>query len=284
MKPAWLKQTINATSTGKLVRDTTKFLNLHTICIEAKCPNRNFCFNRGSLTFLLMGDVCTRNCSFCSVKKGAPEPVDPGEAERIAEACKRIGLRYIVLTSVTRDDLPDGGASHFASVARAVKNAIPDIKIEVLVPDFMGNHRLADIVLDSPIDIFGHNLETVPRLYPFLRNKASYSRSLELLYYASKRGAVTKTGIMVGCGETKEEVFSLIDDIKMAGVKYITIGQYLQPSEKQLPVQRFVSPSEFEEFARYARKQGINAFSHPLARSSFLADLYEHNEILEYGK
>ncbi|MGB9562095.1 MAG: lipoyl synthase, partial [bacterium] len=224
MKPYWFSQKIQATPFGNLVRKTVESLSIRTICTEAKCPNRNFCFSRRSLTFLILGETCTRNCFFCSVKKGKPEEVDPSEPKRIAEACKTIGLKHIVITSVTRDDLPDGGANHFANVVRAIRDVLPDASIEVLVPDFMGRNELIDIVLFSPINIFGHNIETVPRLYKKIRPKADYARSMSVLSYAAQKGFRTKTAIMVGCGETKEEVFSVIREVSEAGIKYIVIG------------------------------------------------------------
>lgn len=274
MKPAWLKQNIDSTEFGKIVRNTINRFGIHTICTEARCPNRNFCFNKRSLTILILGDICTRGCFFCSVKKGKPDKPDSTEPHRVAEACKAIGIKHIVITSVTRDDLPDGGAGHFAEVVRAIKSLCDDIVVEVLVPDFMGRHELIDIVLSSGVDIFGHNIETVPRLYKKIRPNADYDRSLDILAYVSGKGFVTKTGIMVGCGETDDEVFSVICDVASVGVNYIVIGQYLQPSSDQIPVERFVTPEQFHQYADYARKLGLIPFSFPLARSSFMSESY----------
>ncbi len=248
---------------------------LHSICVEACCPNREICFQRGNITFLILGNICTRNCRFCAVKKGRPREVDPGEPERIAKAVAELNPRHIVITSVTRDDLPDGGAYHFAEVSRRIKERLPHIILELLVPDFQGNPESFEILFEAPFTIFGHNLETVPRLYPLLRPMANYDRSLKVLIEGVKRGICTKTGIMVGCGERVEEVEELLKDVAEIGVSIVTIGQYLQPSKRAIPTYEYIPSSLFEHYATFGQALGLRVFSAPLVRSSFIADLTE---------
>ena len=277
-KPAWLRQHLVATAELGGVRRTLEELGLHTVCTEAKCPNRNRCFASGQATFLIMGDVCTRNCRFCAIKSGKPEPLDPTEPQRVAQAARKLNLRYVVVTSVTRDDLPDGGAEHFAETIRAIRREVPTARVEVLTPDFGGDKDALDVVFAAGPDVFNHNVETVPRLYPAVRPQADYRRSLEVLSYAKKQGMLTKSGFMVGLGETKDEVFALLKDLRNAGVDIITIGQYLQPSPGHIAVDRFVPPAEFEEYSRFGEEElgFAKVFAGPLVRSSFMAqDIWE---------
>ncbi|MCD6532366.1 lipoyl synthase [bacterium] len=277
-KPQWLRQHLVATAELGGVRRTLEKLGLYTVCTEAKCPNRNRCFASGQATFLIMGDACTRNCRFCAIKSGKPEPLDPTEPQRVAQAARELNLRYVVVTSVTRDDLPDGGAEHFAETIRAIRREVPTARVEVLTPDFGGDKDALDVVFAAAPDVFNHNVETVPRLYPQVRPQADYRRSLEVLSYAKKQGMLTKSGFMVGLGETKDEVFALLKDLRDAGVDIITIGQYLQPSPGHIAVDRFVPPAEFEEYSRFGEEElgFAKVFAGPLVRSSFMAqDIWE---------
>lgn len=265
-------------------------LELETVCRQARCPNQPECFARGTATFLILGPRCTRRCGFCAVPKGmgpqtqaaafegpSPAPPRPDEPAAVAEAAARLGLRHVVITSVTRDDLPDGGAAHFAAAIRAVRAALPQAAVEVLTPDFQG--RLADLetVLAARPDVFNHNIETVPRLYPAVRPRADYRRSLDLLSYARRtsnwgRTGWAKSGLMVGLGETDDEVVAALVDLRGAGCDIVTIGQYLAPAGG-LPVARYVRPAQFEAWAAYARQMGFAAAaSGPLVRSSYQAE------------
>ncbi len=247
-------------------------LHLHTVCESALCPNLGECFERGTATFLILGEVCTRDCGFCGVKGGRPLPPDPEEPDRVAQAVARLGLGHVVLTSVTRDDLPDGGASHYAKVMQAIRRRAPQAKIEVLVPDFKGVREQVDRVLEQSPDVFNHNLETVPRLYPAVRPQADYERSLRVLSWAASRGdAVVKTGLMVGLGEAPEEVFAVLKDAVRAGVSVVTIGQYLRPSVQHLPVVEYISPRVFADYARHGRRLGLSVYAAPFVRSSYRA-------------
>ncbi len=255
-------------------------LELHTVCESAKCPNRMECFSRRTATFMLLGDVCTRNCAFCGVAKGAPEAPDAGEPERVAEAASRLGLEHVVMTSVTRDDLEDGGAAHFAAAVRTVKKLLPGATVEVLTPDFRGDLDALRAVLASGPDVFNHNLETVEGLYDRVRPGADYRRSLRLLGEAKREapGVSTKSGIMVGLGESREQLRALFRDLAETGCDMLTIGQYLRPSRAQLKVERFLSPQEFEELAEEAESAGLpRVASAPLARSSYRAGELLHN-------
>ncbi len=247
-------------------------LGLHTVCQEARCPNVGECFSGGTATFLLLGDVCTRNCRFCAIKKGRPLPPDEGEPEKVALVAKRLGLSHAVVTSVTRDDLPDGGASHFASTIRSIRELNPGISVEVLVPDFGGRFSSLMKVLEVGPDVFNHNLETVPRLYPLVRPGASYRRSLELLQLAKKEGSITKSGLMVGLGETQEEMIAVMDDLRERGVDILTLGQYLRPSRSQLEVKEYLPPEDFATYKEEALNLGFKwVSSGPFVRSSYQA-------------
>ena len=248
-------------------------LALHTVCEGARCPNRAACWHEGAAAFLVLGNACTRDCRFCAIGHDAhPPPPDPDEPERLAEAAAAMGLRHVVATSVTRDDLPDGGAAHFAAVVRALRARLPGAAVEVLVPDFQGKPESIDAVLAERPDVFNHNLETVERLQPIVRPQADYRRSLEVLRRAAAGGARTKSGLMLGMGETAGEVRAALADLRAAGVALLTLGQYLAPSAAHHPVDRFAPPDEFESWRREALDMGFSAcFSAPEARSSYHA-------------
>lgn len=273
-KPPWLKRRLSLGPAFSSVVSHLRETRLHTVCEEALCPNRAECFSAGTATFLIMGDVCTRNCGFCAVAHGRPDPLDPDEPARVAEAAHRMGLKYVVITSVTRDDLPDGGASHFARAITEVKKAIPGAKVEVLVPDFGGSRSSLEVVLEAGPDVLNHNVETVPRLYPIVRPRADYSRSLELLAKVKEISpqVATKSGLMLGLGEDEGEVEGVLEDLVAAGCRILTLGQYLRPSKAHLPVARYVSPEEFEEWRKKALEMGFQKVaSGPLVRSSYQA-------------
>jgi lipoic acid synthetase len=272
-KPAWLSRKIDFASMSE-TQSKLSGLNLHTVCVQARCPNISECFGRGTATFLILGNLCTRACSFCNVGKGRPGAVDGTEPARVAEAVKKLGIKYAVITSVTRDDLPDGGASVFAGVIRAVKATADGMKVEVLVPDFMGNEAAIDAVLAAKPDVFAHNIETVPSLYN-IRKGADYARSLAVLKYASSKGALVKSAVMLGLGESKEEVLASFSDLSRAGCSFLSIGQYLQPDASHHPVAEYATPETFAYYKEEAEKMG---FSHvesgPYVRSSYMADKY----------
>jgi lipoyl synthase len=254
----------------RLVRD----LDLHTVCEEAACPNLGECWSHGTATFMLLGDVCTRNCGFCAVAHGRPAALDPEEPERVGRAIAELKLQHVVVTSVDRDDLADGGAEHFAATARAIRRHLPACSIEFLVPDFKGRRASVETVVDSPIDILNHNTETVPRLYKEARAGARYERSLELLRWAKERrpGVITKTGVMLGLGEERDEVLAVLADLVAVGCDILTLGQYLQPSREHLPVRRYVHPDEFVELRQRALELGFrHVEAGPLVRSSYHA-------------
>ena len=234
-------------------------LHLHTICESALCPNQGECFSKRTATFLILGDVCTRNCTFCAVKKGFPLPVDEDEPANLAEAVKQMGLRHVVITSVTRDDLPDGGATHFAKVVTGLKERIREITVEVLIPDFQGSPEAMQMVVDAHPDVINHNMETIYRLYPEVRPLADYRRSLGLFRKIKEFDPriITKSGFMVGLGETQEELLEAMKDLRQAGCDLLTIGQYLQPSPQHHPVVQYIHPDEFEEYARLGKGDGI---------------------------
>lgn len=252
---------------------------LHTVCESARCPNIAECFKRPTATFMIMGDVCSRGCRFCAVKTGPPGALDSGEPRKVAEAALELGLKYVVVTSVTRDDLADGGAEHFAKTVAAIRELLPGSRIEVLVPDFQGDARALDTVIEAAPDVLNHNLETVPRLYKAARPGADYGRSLELLARsaASRRdragGPIVKSGIMVGLGETPAEVLSVMDDLKSAGAGVMTIGQYLQPNRRLLLAAEYVEPARYEDYKREGEARGLTVFAGPLVRSSYMADM-----------
>ena len=275
-KPSWIKVKAplsqGYTETKKLVRKN----NLKTICEEASCPNIGECWSRGHATFLIMGDICTRGCAFCNVKTGIPFKLDPLEPDRIGLSVQKMDLRHVVITSVDRDDLPDGGAEHYVKTIDAIKRYSPSTTIEILTPDFLKcEDEVIFPILDSEPDVFNHNLETVPSLYPIVRPGARYFTSLRLLSRVKEiKGSIfTKSGIMVGMGETRIEVSQLMDDLRMANVDFLTIGQYLQPTPKHFPVKEFVTPQTFEHYKKLALGKGfLLVSSTPLTRSSFHAD------------
>ena len=249
-------------------------LKLHTVCESARCPNRTECFARGTATFMILGDICTRNCTFCAVKKGEPSTPDPQEPEHIVAALEKLGLQYVVVTSVTRDDLPDGGASYFARTIKVIQNYNSKILVEVLTPDFSGSLSALQTVIDASPAVLNHNVETVPRLYPEVRPKANYQRSLELLKQAKMFNGrlVTKSGIMLGLGESNKEVNEVMADLRQVDCDLLTIGQYLQPSPRHHKVVRYIPPDEFREYQKIGEKMGfISVISGPLVRSSFHA-------------
>ncbi len=272
--PAWLRQPLSRTASGRHVEETLRRERLHTICEEARCPNRNHCYARGTATFLILGDRCTRACRFCSVKGGPPRPVDADEPARVARAAVALGLRHVVITSVNRDDLPDQGCGQFAECIARIRAAAPDVRVEVLIPDFRGIAADIDRVLDARPDILNHNMETVERLYRRARPGARYRRSLELLARARARGGIwVKSGVMLGLGEEESEVAMLLGDLRDHGCQIVTLGQYLAPSPEHLPVVEFVPPETFEEWERRGRALGFDmVFAGPFVRSSFMAD------------
>ena len=278
-KPRWLKKSLPTGPTYESVRDLVKKGRLHTVCQESKCPNIWECFSRRTATFLIMGPCCTRNCRFCAVDHGPPGLPDPQEPARIAEAAERMGLRYVVITSVTRDDLPDGGAGFFAQTIKEIRKRMPRAFVEVLVPDFQGNPGALKTVVEAHPDVLNHNLETVPRLYPSVRPEAAYRRSLELLKRTKQyQPAIpTKSGLMLGLGESPEEVRETLLDAVESGCRILTLGQYLQPSNEHLPVERFIHPEEFDNWREIALEMGFSEVaSGPFVRSSYHAeDLYQ---------
>jgi lipoic acid synthetase len=256
------------------IKKLLRRLNLHTVCEEANCPNIGDCFSRKTATFMIMGDVCTRNCPYCNVSHGKPQALDPQEPENIANAVKTLGLKHVVITSVDRDDLPDGGASHFAKVIKKVREINPGITIEVLIPDFKGSIESLKIVLDANPEVVNHNIETVKELYKIVRPQGNYERSLKILKSIKEISpkTISKSGFMVGLGETKEQIINLMEDLYKNNVEILTIGQYLQPSKNHLPVYRYYSEEEFKEFEEIGYKIGFKyVFSGILVRSSFNA-------------
>jgi len=273
-KPKWLRRQLPKGSAYEQVRKMIKDGSLHTVCQEAKCPNQWECFSHKTATFLILGDRCTRNCGFCAVQHGPLTKPDPEEATRVADAAKLLGLNYVVVTSVTRDDLPDGGAGMFAGTISEIRKRIPDAIVEVLIPDFKGDERALVTVLDAGPDVLNHNIETVPSLYGMVRPGANYGRSLDLLANVKiyDSSIPTKSGIMLGLGETSREVRRTLRDVYAAGCRLMTIGQYLQPSSNHLPVERFVTPAEFESWRKTALEIGFEeVFSGPFVRSSYNA-------------
>jgi lipoic acid synthetase len=281
-KPDWLRVRMGSNAEVKRIKDTLRKHKLASVCEEASCPNLGECFTHGTATFMIMGDICTRRCPFCDVAHGRPNALSPEEPIELATAIADMRLRYVVITSVDRDDLRDGGAQHFADCIRETRERLPSIEIETLVPDFRGRMDIAlEILKDTPPDVFNHNLETVPRLYKQVRPGADYAWSLELLkrYKALRPEVRTKSGLMVGVGETNEEIIEVMKDLRAHDVNMITIGQYLQPSRDHLPVDRFVTPDEFAEFEALAKGMGFShVASGPLVRSSYHADLQAKGE------
>lgn len=274
-KPEWIKVRAPQGAVYDETRDTVKQFKLTTVCEEAGCPNVGECWNKRHATFMIMGEVCTRACSFCNVATGKPDTLDRMEPLRVAVAAEKMGLKHIVVTSVDRDDLEDGGAAHFVKTIQAIRFKTPDTTIEILTPDFKGKTGSVDLVAQAGPDVFNHNLETVPRLYPSIRPGARYFTSLRLLERVKEVAPLTftKSGLMVGLGESREEIGQVMDDLRAANVDFLTIGQYLQPTPKHAAVERFVSPEEFDSYAAMARGKGfLMVSSSPLTRSSYHAD------------
>jgi lipoic acid synthetase len=276
-KPPWIRVRAPGSEAVRNLKLLLREHALNTVCEEASCPNLAECFTHGTATFMILGDVCTRRCPFCDVAHGRPEPVDVAEANQLADAVAQMGLRYVVITSVDRDDLRDGGAGHFADCIRAIRETAPTVRIEVLVPDFRGRmDRALDCLADNPPDVFNHNLETVPRLYRRARPGADYAWSLRLIreFKARHPDVVTKSGLMMGLGERDDEVISVLRDLRAHDCDMLTLGQYLQPSRHHLPVERYMPPAEFAALGRQARMLGFESVaSGPLVRSSYHADL-----------
>lgn len=279
-KPDWLRAKL-PTSTGyKLTREIVDTHDLHTVCKSAQCPNMGECWSRGTATVMILGNVCTRSCSFCAIQTGRPSELDLGEPARVAESIAKMNLKYTVITSVARDDLKDGGASVWAATIRAIRHRVPECAVEVLTADFRGQQEYLDVVLDACPDIFNHNMETVKRLQRPIRKTARYDRSLWVLKHAKSRGFITKSGLMLGIGEKEEEIKEVMQDMVAAGVDILTIGQYLQPTKKHSPIDRWVHPDEFTRWKDYAIEIGFGVCeSGPMVRSSYHAD--EQSDIFD---
>ncbi|MBU2468836.1 MAG: lipoyl synthase [Proteobacteria bacterium] len=274
-RPAWLVQKAPDQESLRRMRALMEGQALNTVCVEAQCPNQGECFACGTATFLILGDVCTRGCRFCAVKHGRPAPPDPEEPARLAQTAAKLGLKHVVITSVTRDDLPDQGAGQFAQAVRAVKQALPQTSVEVLIPDFQGRVDLLEMVAQAGPRVIAHNLETVPRFYGPVRRGAVYRRSLEVVAAIKRVSPATasKSGIMLGLGESREEILAVLSDLRGAGCDILTLGQYLAPSMEHAPVEHFVTPDEFEQFKQEALALGFKyVASSPYVRSSYRAD------------
>lgn len=282
-RPNWLKLASPKSESLDKMEELLDGHKLATVCQSAHCPNLGECFNRGTATFLILGEVCTRNCRFCAVQTGLPTPPNPAEPEYVASAAKKLGLKYVVVTTVTRDDLEDGGASHFISTIEAIRRNCPDALIEVLVSDFNGDCRAVGKVCSAWPDMFNHNIETVPRLYPLVRPKARFERSLDVLRIAAQKGLSTKSGLMLGLGEQHEEVRQTLIRLRECGCEHLTLGQYLAPSNDHYPIVRYITPAEFDKWAQVARDLGFKEVaSGPLVRSSYRAD--EHFAMVQDTK
>ncbi len=278
--PEWLRKGQTHFESVQTLKSELRQLRLHTVCESARCPNMHECFHRGAATFMILGNLCTRGCGFCSVPKGSPSKreftLDSDEPQHVAHMAAQMNLRYVVITSVNRDDLPDGGSHHFAETVRQVRRALPKARIEVLTPDFDGNLEAVARVLDAEPDVFNHNMETVRRLYRRVRPQADYEQSLRVLQFAKTHNPqlMTKSGLMVGLGEAPEEVERLLCDVQFSGTDVATIGQYLQPTRRNLPVAEYVTPEQFEAYRQYGLSTGFRmVFSGPFVRSSYMADL-----------
>ncbi len=272
--PAWLKRDLPRGNENFFTQELLDELRLETVCENARCPNRPECYARRTATFMILGNVCTRPCGFCSVHKGTPDALEADEPERVAEAAQRLGLKHVVITSVTRDDLPDGGADHFARCVTAVR-ARTGAAVEVLTPDFLGDSAAIDRVLEARPEVYNHNMETVPRLYTKARGRADYRRSLDLLAHVKRcaPATVTKSGLMLGLGETTDELLEVLADLRAVACDALTLGQYLAPTLKHIPVARFVPPQEFDALAELARQLGFRkVVAGPFVRSSYHAD------------
>lgn len=283
--PEFLRKSETHFESLTLLKRDLRARNLHTVCESARCPNIHECFHRGAATFMILGNLCTRGCTFCSVPKFNParrdSPLDPAEPENVARMAQQMNLRYVVITSVNRDDLPNGGSAHFAQTVVAVRRALPHAQVEVLTPDFEGRLDAVARVLDAGPDVFNHNMETVSRLYRSVRPQASYRQSLDVLRFAARHrpGVLTKSGLMVGLGEAHEEVEALMRDLREADVDVVTIGQYLQPTRRNRPVSRYVPLEDYERWRSYGESLGFrHVFAGPFVRSSYMADLvHEHS-------
>jgi lipoic acid synthetase len=272
-RPEWLRIKLQVNESFMKVRNIVSDHKLHTVCEEARCPNMSECWSRGTATFMILGDICTRSCGFCAVKTGKPVGLDIDEPRRVAQAVKLMGIKHAVITSVNRDDLKDGGAGIFAETIKKIRELVPECRVEVLIPDFKGDEKALDIVIEAKPDILNHNVETVPRLYKIVRPQAKYERSLKVLEYCKKHGLVTKTGLMLGIGEKTEEVVDVMKDLRSIDVDILTLGQYLQPTKMHLPVDRFVQPEEFEMLKKIGLEMGFKYVeSGPLVRSSYHAE------------
>jgi lipoyl synthase len=272
-KPKWLKAKLPSGITYRETRKTVEENSLHTVCQSAQCPNMGECWSRGTATVMILGNICTRSCRFCAIQTGRPTELDLGESARVAIAVAKMNLKHCVVTSVARDDLKDGGASIWAATIRAIHHRSPQTAVEVLTADFLGNTELLDIVLDAKPEIFNHNMETVERLHRPIRKTAKYERSLSMLEHSAKRGFPTKSGIMLGIGEQPKEIEVVLSDMHDAGVRIVTIGQYLQPTIKHEPIDRWVTPKEFEHWKNWGLELGFDVVeAGPLVRSSYHAD------------
>jgi lipoic acid synthetase len=274
-RPEWLRVPLRTGEEVKWLKRLMRAKHLHTVCEEANCPNLGECWSHRTATFLILGDICTRACRFCNVDSGRPSPLDPEEPRRVAEAVQAMDLRHAVITSVTRDDLPDGGASVFAEVVRQIRTLQPDCTVEVLIPDFRGDNELLRLVAEARPDILNHNVETVPRLFPIVQPRNRYDWSLAILEGTKELWpeAITKSGLMVGMGETNEEVLEVMADLRQVKVDILTVGQYLQPTRRHLPIDRYTTPEEFERFHQLGMEMGFRwVASSPLVRSSFHAE------------
>jgi lipoic acid synthetase len=275
--PEWLRKSRTHPESVHNLKVELRRKNLHTVCESARCPNMHECFHRSAATFMILGNLCTRGCGFCSVPKAThPGALDPEEPENVARMAAEMNLRYVVITSVNRDDLPDGGSAHFAETVRAVRRALPDARVEVLTPDFCGDLQAVARVLDAGPHVFNHNMETVPRLYKTVRPQAKYRQSLDVLQFAKQHRpeSLTKSGAMVGLGESQDEVHQLLRDLRQSNVDVATLGQYLQPARRNLRVAEYVTPAQFEKYRDYGLSIGFKmVFSGPLVRSSYMADV-----------
>ncbi len=272
-KPDWLKIKLPRGFKASQVVGMLNDRHLHTICSSGMCPNRAECWGNGTATFMICGNVCSRNCRFCNVTGGKPEPLDPQEIEDIARSVKELGLKHVVITSVTRDDLPDGGAAHWAATIRRIHEVAPGVTMEVLIPDMQGKTELLDMIIAEHPDVISHNMETVRRLTPEVRRTATYDQSLKVLLYLRSKGVITKSGIMLGLGETRDEILQTMDDLRAVDCQVMTIGQYLQPTKLHYPVQAYIHPDTFEEYRLIGLEKGFRHIeSAPMVRSSYHAE------------
>jgi lipoic acid synthetase len=271
--PRWMKMELPKGESYSRVKNLVNQYGLHTICTSGNCPNIGKCWNRGTATFMILGEICTRNCKFCGVKTGKPLPPDPEEPRRVAESIRIMNLKHAVITSVDRDDLPDLGASFWIETILTIKELNPEIRMEILIPDFQGRKEFIQMVANAKPDVISHNMETVKRLTPLIRSAAKYHRSLEVISAISKTGLVAKSGIMLGLGETHDEVIQTMDDLLLAGCKVMTIGQYLAPSRFHMPVKEYITPDQFEQYRTIGLEKGFSFVeSSPLVRSSYRAE------------